>query len=64
MNVKEVMTPEVEEMPADTPLQTVLERLAQVESGVLAVSAAGRLQGILSEHDVTGRGLQATWGEQ
>lgn len=49
MQVKEVMTRTVEEVPADAPLMGALEKL---DGGVLAVSEAGQLRGMLTEHDI------------
>src|SRR5579875_3747278 len=51
MLVKDVMTREVAEVSADTPLIVALEELEKSDS-VMAVSDGGRLQGSLTEHDI------------
>src|SRR5260370_37642658 len=52
MQVKEVMTRDVGEIPADAPLATALEQLEKADGDVIAVSEAGQLQGMLTEHDI------------
>ena len=52
MNVAEVMTRTVEEVPADSPLLAALEHLEKLDAGVLAVSDGGQLEGIVTEHDI------------
>ena len=51
MLVKEVMTPEVEEITPDAPLTDAIGKLNQ-DGGVLAVMERGQLLGSLSEHDI------------
>ncbi len=52
MQVKEVMSRELEEIPADAPLTEALKRLERQAGGVIAVYENGVLVGALTEHDI------------
>ncbi|MGH2410196.1 MAG: CBS domain-containing protein, partial [Chloroflexota bacterium] len=55
MQVKEVMSHEVVEIPADAPVAEALKLMGESRSPIIGVYEEGKLQGTLTEHDI------ATW---
>jgi CBS domain-containing protein len=55
MRVKEVMTPRVEVIPADSTLQAAAARMKSQDVGPLPVCEGDRLVGMLTDRDITVR---------
>ncbi|MFQ5954605.1 MAG: CBS domain-containing protein [Kiloniellales bacterium] len=59
MLVKEVMTANMEQVGPATPLMESAARMRDLSIGSLAVTDAGRLVGIVTDRDITCRGVAA-----
>jgi CBS domain-containing protein len=57
MKVKEIMTPDVEVAKPDDTLQIAAKLMADTEVGVLPVCDGDRLVGMLTDRDITVRGV-------
>jgi len=53
MEVKEVMTRDVETAGIDTPIATIAETMRSRDIGLLPVCDGGKLVGVLSDRDIT-----------
>jgi len=59
MNVREVMTPDVVVASPEDTLQRAAEMMIDIDAGVLPVGENDRLVGILTDRDITVRGVAA-----
>lgn len=57
MQVKDIMTANVEMVPSDTTLRRAAERMFELDCGILPVSHEGQLQGVITDRDLVIRGL-------
>jgi CBS domain-containing protein len=57
MQVKEIMTPDVEVAHPDDTLETVARMMADLDVGVLPVGENDRLVGMITDRDITVRGV-------
>ncbi len=55
MKVREAMTPEVEVVSADCPIQEAAARMETLDVGFLPVAERGRLVGVLTDRDIVTR---------
>ena len=57
MQVKEIMTPDVEVARPDDTLETVARMMADLDVGVMPVGENDRLVGMITDRDITIRGV-------
>jgi CBS domain-containing protein len=57
MQVRELMTPEVEIIRPDDTLQTAAKMMADIDAGILPVGENDRLVGMITDRDITVRAV-------
>ncbi len=53
MQLKTIMTPEVERMPKDTSIQEVAQKMKTLDVGMIPVYDGDRLVGMITDRDIT-----------
>jgi CBS domain-containing protein len=57
MKVRDVMTADVQIASPNDTLQTVAQQMAQLDVGVMPIGEGRRLQGVVTDRDITVRGV-------
>jgi CBS domain-containing protein len=57
MDIKRIMTPDPEGVSAKATLRTAAERMRAVDTGALPVMTNGKIEGIITDRDITVRGV-------